>query len=95
MLAIRSATKCDIALILQFVRELAEYEREPDAVKATEADFERDDFGAEPKFRVVIAEWDNKPAAFALYFYNYSTWEGAPDSILRTCSCAPNSDREA
>ena len=82
MLNIRPATAGDLKLILEFIRELAAYEREPQAVTATEADLERDGFGAEPKFRVVIAEWDGRPAGFALFFYNYSTWLGRPSLHL-------------
>jgi GNAT superfamily N-acetyltransferase len=75
-LRIRPAEPADVALILSLVRELAEYEREPHAVRASEASLLRDGFGPEPRFRCVIAEWDGEPAGFALYFYNYSTWEG-------------------
>ena len=82
MLNIRPATAGDLKLILEFIRELAAYEREPQAVTATEADLARDGFGAEPKFRVVIAEWDGRPAGFALFFYNYSTWLGHPSLHL-------------
>jgi hypothetical protein len=57
MLNIRKATKDDAPLILDFIRHLAEYEREPDAVVATEADLLRDGFGPEPKHRCIIAEW--------------------------------------
>jgi len=78
MLSIRPATKQDAPLIVQFVRDLAEYERDPKAAVATEQDFLRDGFGAEPKFHIVFAEWDGKPAGFAFYFYNYSTWQGRP-----------------
>ena len=89
MLNIRSATVNDAALILQFIRDLAEYEREPQAVTATEADLVRDGFGADPKFRVVIAEWDGKPAGFALFFYNYSTWLGRPGLYLEDVFVRP------
>ncbi|MBI2681978.1 MAG: GNAT family N-acetyltransferase [Acidobacteriales bacterium] len=84
MLHIRSATKQDAGLILQFIRDLAEYERDPDAVVATESDLLRDGFPAQgdPKFHVLIAEWDGKPAAFAFYFFNYSTWLGKPGLYL-------------
>lgn len=82
MLKIRPATAHDVGLILQFIRDLAEYEREPQAVTATEADLTRDGFGPVPKFRVVIAEWGGKPAGFALFFYNYSTWLGRPGLYL-------------
>lgn len=78
MLTIRPANKGDVALILQFIRELAEYEREPQAVTATEENLIRDGWGPEPKFRCIITEWDAKPVGFALYFFNYSTWQGRP-----------------
>lgn len=89
MLNIRSATVNDVGLILQFIHDLAEYEREPQAVTATEADLVRDGFGADPKFRVVIAEWDGKPAGFALFFYNYSTWQGHPGLYLEDLFVRP------
>jgi GNAT superfamily N-acetyltransferase len=89
MLNIRSATVNDVGLILQFIRDLAEYEREPQAVTATEADLVRDGFGSDPKFRVVIAEWDGKPAGFALFFYNYSTWQGRPGLYLEDVFIRP------
>jgi len=89
MLTIRPATKADVGLILRFIRELADYERGSQAVKATEADLEKDGFCAEPKFRVVIAEWESKPAGFALFFYNYSTWEGRPGLYLEDLFVRP------
>lgn len=89
MLNIRPATAQDVPLILEFIRELAEYEREPDAVTATEADLRRDGFASEPKFRAVIAEWDGKPAGFAFFFYSYSTWEGHPSLFLEDLFVRP------
>lgn len=89
MLIIRPATPNDIGLILQFIRDLAEYEREPQAVTATEADLARDGFGVNPKFRVVIAEWEGRPAGFALFFYNYSTWLGRPGLYLEDLFVRP------
>jgi GNAT superfamily N-acetyltransferase len=76
MLTIRSATPADVPQILAFIRNLAEYEREPDAVRATEADLLRDGFGPIPRFHCLLAHWHDAPAGFALYFYNYSTWRG-------------------
>jgi len=89
MLNIRPANVNDVGLILQFIRELAEYEREPQAVTASEPDLLRDGFGPAPKFRVVIAEWDRKPAGFALFFYNYSTWQGHPGLYLEDVFVRP------
>jgi GNAT superfamily N-acetyltransferase len=73
---IRPATPDDIPEILAFIRELADYEREPQAAVATHADLLRDGFGPTPRFHCLIAFWEGQPAGFALYFYNYSTWRG-------------------
>jgi GNAT superfamily N-acetyltransferase len=91
MLSIRPATANDIPLILDLIRELAEYEREPQAAIATSADLLRDGFtpNTAPKFRVVIAEWDGKSAGFALFFYNYSTWQGRPGLYLEDLFVRP------
>lgn len=90
MLNIRPAKANDVGLILQFIRELAEYERDPQAVTATEADLLRYGFGPEPhKFRVLIAEWNGQPAGFALFFYNYSTWQGRPGLYLEDVFVRP------
>ena len=73
---IRPATPADIPQILAFIHELALYEREPEAVVATESDLLRDGFGPIRRFRCVIAEHDATPAGFALFFTSYSTWRG-------------------
>ncbi len=75
-LNIRPATPHDIPTILRFIRELAEYEREPDAVRATEADLLRDGWGTPARFTAIIADYNGAPAGFALYFTTYSTWRG-------------------
>jgi len=79
---IRPATPEDVGQILTFIRALATYEREPDAVRATEDDLLRHGFGENPYFQCLMAEWDGKPAGFALYFYDYSTWLGKPGLYL-------------
>ena len=73
---LRPATRDDVPLILALIRELAEYEREPDAVKADEATLAANLFGEHPGAEVVIAEADGRPAGFALFFHNFSTWLG-------------------
>ncbi len=82
MLNLRKATAKDIPLILSFIRELAEYERAPNAVACNEEDLRRDGFGPSPKFRVIIAEWNGEPAGMAFFFYNYSTWQGRPGIFI-------------
>jgi GNAT superfamily N-acetyltransferase len=75
-ITVRPATPADIELILGWIKELAAFEQQPDAVKATPDDLRRDGFGEHPKFEVLIGELDGKPAGFALFFPTYSTWEG-------------------
>jgi GNAT superfamily N-acetyltransferase len=75
---LRKATADDAGLILSLVRELALYEKEPDAVVAREEDFVRDGFGPKPKFHVLIAEERGTAVGFAFYFFGYSTWQGRP-----------------
>ena len=75
-LTIRTATPADVPTILRFIRELALYEREPDAVVATEDELLRDGWGPTPRFRAMIAEADEEAVGFALYFTTYSTWRG-------------------
>jgi GNAT superfamily N-acetyltransferase len=82
MLKIRKASVGDVPLILSLIRELAAYEREPSAVRATENDLVRDGFSDSPKFRVLIAELDGKPAGMAFFFHHYSTWQGRQGLFL-------------
>lgn len=86
---IRPAEVADVPLILELVRELATYERDPDAVVATEADLLRDGFGERPIFQCLIAEWDGVGAGFAFYFFNYSTWRGRPGIHLEDLFVRP------
>lgn len=89
MLVVRPASAADVTLILSLIRELAEYERDPDAVRATEDDLLRDGFGAERRFECVIAEWSGEAAGFALFFYNYSTWHGRAGIYLEDLFVRP------
>ena len=71
--------------VLDLIRELAIFEKEPDAVVVTVADLERDGFGENPLFYTFVAEVDNDSSdseqakqivGMALYYYRYSTWKG-------------------
>jgi len=90
MLTIRQAQPADVGSILSLIRALAEYEREPAAVVATEQDLLRDGFGAQPRFQCVIAEWSGEPVGFALFFYNYSTWHGRAGIYLEDVFVQPS-----
>jgi GNAT superfamily N-acetyltransferase len=76
MLKIRPAAIADASLLRRLIGELAAFEKEPQAVKTTQADIVRDGFGPNSEFRALIAEWDAKPIGFALFFPYYSTWRG-------------------
>lgn len=89
-LNLRNATIEDVDLILFFIKELAIYEKEPDAAMATRESIIRDGFSDKPYFHVVIAEYENKPAGFAFYFFNYSTWLGKPGLYLEDLFVLPN-----
>ncbi len=73
---IRPAARGDLSQILVFIRELAEYEKLLDRVDAKAADVERALFGPAPRVFCDIAECDDAPAGFALWFYNFSTFRG-------------------
>lgn len=75
-LVIREAAPGDEALILGFIRELAEYEKLSDAVVATPAHLTRTLFADHPKAFALIAESGGEAIGFALYFFNYSTFLG-------------------
>jgi GNAT superfamily N-acetyltransferase len=75
-LVIREAGVADAGLILQFIRDLADYEKLLHEVEASEGDVLRDLFGKSPRVFCDIAEADGAPVGFALWFYNYSTFRG-------------------
>ena len=81
-IAVRPAESSDVPLILRFIRALAVYEREPDAVAATEEALLAHGFGPNPYYHCLIAELDGLPAGFAFYFFDYSTWIGKPGLYL-------------
>jgi GNAT superfamily N-acetyltransferase len=76
--AIRAATAADAGTIVRLIRALAEFEKLADEVRITEADVLRDGFGERPCFECLLAEVDGEAVGFALFFANYSTFEGRP-----------------
>ena len=75
-LTIRPAVAGEARLVLHFIRDLAAYEKLEHEVKATEADLDRDLFGASPRVFADIAEWQGEPVGLSLWFYTYSTFQG-------------------
>lgn len=73
---IRKGTPEDMPAVLDLIRELAIFEREPEAVVVTVEDLVRDGFSDKPLFYTFIAEVGNEIVGMALYYYRYSTWKG-------------------
>jgi GNAT superfamily N-acetyltransferase len=86
---IRLTTEADIPVILSLIRELAEYEREPQAVVATEASLREVLFGPRPSAEVLLALEKEEPVGFAVYFFNFSTWLGRPGLYLEDLFVRP------
>ena len=89
MFAIRSATRSDVALILDFIRALAVYEKLEPEVVATEDALRQTLFGERPYAEVLIGEEDGAPVAFALFFHNYSTFLARPGIYLEDLFVKP------
>ena len=81
-LDIRSAQPGDEAQVLRLIKALAAYEREPDAVEATEATLRETLFGPGAQVFAFLAERDGKVVGLALWFLTYSTWTGRPSLYL-------------
>src|SRR5713101_6895843 len=94
MLKIRKASVKDVPLILSFIHELTEYEREPSSVRVTKDDLIRDSFSASPKFKVIIAKSDGSPAGMAFFFHHYSTWQGKQGLFLEDLFCPATIPRQ-
>jgi GNAT superfamily N-acetyltransferase len=73
---IRKGIPEDMKSVLELIKELAVFEKEPDAVVVTEKDLVRDGFGENPLFHVFVAEVETQIVGIALYYYRYSTWKG-------------------
>jgi GNAT superfamily N-acetyltransferase len=86
---ITEALPDDLGIILGFIQELADYEREPDAVIATVDDLRAALFCEQPKVFAVICRDAEKPVGFALYFFNFSTWLGQHGVYLEDLYVTP------
>ncbi len=89
---IRTATPDDVPAILTMVRELAEYERAPQEVTATEPQLHTALFGEAPAVYALIAENDEtgEPVGFAMWFLNFSTWLGRHGIYLEDLYVKPH-----
>lgn len=90
-LQIRAATIDDAPQIMQFIIELAEYEKARDEVKASVEDIDQSLFSDSAKAKALICEFDGRAIGFAVYFYNYSTWLGRNGIYLEDLYITPSS----
>jgi GNAT superfamily N-acetyltransferase len=88
--SIRPATHADLNLIIRFIRDLAEYERLADDVRLNREILGNHLFGPAPKAEVLIGEVDTTPRGFALFFHNFSTFEGKPGIYLEDLFVEPD-----
>jgi len=76
IMIIRKGNPEDMEAVLGLIKELAVFEKEPEAVLITVDDLIRDGFGSVPLFHVLVAEVEKQIVGIALYYYRYSTWKG-------------------
>ncbi len=86
---IRPATPADVPVILDFIQQLADYEKLSHACVATEADLAETLFGPRPYAETLIAEADGLPVGLALFFHNYSTFRARPGIYLEDLFVLP------
>jgi GNAT superfamily N-acetyltransferase len=88
-LRLRRARPGEAPLVLTLVRELAAYEKLSHEVEATEADIDVALFGDNPLLFCEIAEWENEPVGFTVWFLNFSTFSGRPGLYLEDLFVRP------
>jgi GNAT superfamily N-acetyltransferase len=88
-LTIRPAARHEVPLVLEFIRELAVYERLEAQVVASETDLTAALFGTRPYAEVVFACLEDAPVGFALFFHNFSTFIGKPGLYLEDLFVRP------
>lgn len=89
-MTIREARPTDVPVILQLIHDLALYEKEPDAVRNTAEGLEAALFGDRPTIYAHVAEAQGEVQGFALWFLNYSTWEGVNGIYLEDLYVRPD-----
>ena len=87
---VRKATPADLGDILQLIRDLAAYERAPDAVHATVDSLYATLFGPTPTAEAIVAEVDGVVVGMALFFINFSTWSGRNGLYLEDLYVSPD-----
>ncbi|WP_313802800.1 GNAT family N-acetyltransferase [Sphingobium sp.] len=87
---IREAVPADIGAIHGFILALADYEKLSHEVKADRASLEKYLFGPRPMAEVLIAEHEGRAIGFALFFHNFSTFEGRPGLYLEDLFVVPD-----
>ena len=88
-LSIDPATPADVPLLLSLIRELADYERLLHDVRIRPEQLQRHLFGPRPYAEAVVARTPDEPVGFALWFHNYSTFEGRPGLYLEDLFVRP------
>lgn len=89
-LFIREAQPADAALVFSFIKDLAEYEKLEHEVVTNEVEISAKLFTDSPRVFCDIAEWDDEPAGFALWFYNFSTFRGRHGIYLEDLFVKPD-----
>lgn len=93
-MTVRQAIPADVPVILQLIKDLADYEREPQAVVATEVLLHKhlfgEGFGRGPVAECLMGELDGRAEGFALFFTNFSTWLGRPGIYLEDLFVRPS-----
>tara|TARA_Y100000588_G_scaffold393217_1_gene508076 strand:- start:1389 stop:1892 length:504 start_codon:yes stop_codon:yes gene_type:complete len=93
-LVIRPAEEADVSLLAEFIRGIAEYEKLLDQVVADETILHESFFGSQPSAEALIAEWEGKPAGFAVFFENFSTFMGRSGLYLEDLYVNPEYRRK-
>ncbi len=88
-ITIRLAQAADVPTLLRLIRDLAAFEEAEDQVQATEELLLAEGFGPRPAFEALLVEVEGKPAGFALFFHNFSTWQGRRGLYVEDLYVAP------